>query len=126
MPKPPSVFTIPYSPIDAGRRQFKYDVCFSFASEQRDYVRQVKDELFKAELSVFFDEEEQVKLWGSFLNETFDNVYRKESRFCVIFISAEYAKKMWTNHERRSVRYRFRGQPSGFCGREILVILVHS
>ena len=27
---------------------------------------------------------------------------------------------------RMSVRYRFRGQPSGFCGREILVILVHS
>ena len=85
---------------------FKYDVCFSFASEQREYVRQVKDELFKAEFSVFFDEEEQVELWGSFLNEKLDNIYRKESRFCVIFISAEYAKKMWTNHERRSAQAR--------------------
>jgi hypothetical protein len=64
----------------------------------------VKDELFKAELSVFFDEEEQVELWGSFLNEKLDNIYRKGSRFCVIFISAEYAKKMWTNHERRTSR----------------------
>jgi hypothetical protein len=106
MPKLPSIFTVPYPPIDAERQQFKYDVCFSFASEQRDYVRQVKDELFKAELSVFFDEEEQVELWGSFLNEKLDNIYRKESRFCVIFISAEYAKKMWTNHERRSAQAR--------------------
>ena len=30
------------------------------------------------------------------------------------------------NVRREIVRYRFRGQPSGFCGREILVILVHS
>ena len=88
------------------RQQFKYDVCLSFASEQRDYVRKVKDELVKAGLSHFFDEDAQLEMWGKHLNETLDEIYRKQSRFCVMFISAEYAKKMWTSHERRSAQAR--------------------
>jgi hypothetical protein len=91
---------------DARLQQFKYDVCLSFASEQREYVRQVNNELARAKLNVFFDEEEQVMLWGKHLNETLDEIYRKGSRFCVMFISAEYARKMWTNHERQSAQAR--------------------
>ena len=87
-------------------QQFKYDVCLSFASEQRDYVSKVKDELNKAGLSHFFDEDEQVEMWGKNLNEALDEIYRKTSRFCVMFISTAYAKKMWTIHERRSAQAR--------------------
>ena len=39
-------------------RQVKYDMCFSFASEQRDYVSKVRTELVKAGLNPFFDEGE--------------------------------------------------------------------
>lgn len=100
--------------IEAGsaarREQFKFDVCLSFASEQRQYIREVNDELEKAELRVFFDEKKQVELWGSNLIERLDEVYQKESQFCVIFISADYAKKVWTSHERRSAQARALGQ----------------
>jgi hypothetical protein len=94
---------IPKEPM---RQQFKYDVCLSFASEQRDYVRKVKNELLKAGLTLFFDEDAQLEMWGKPLNETLDYIYRKQSRFCVMFISVEYAEKMWTSHERRSAQAR--------------------
>lgn len=35
-----------------------------------------------------------------------DEVYRKKSGFCVMFISKHYALKAWTNHERASAQAR--------------------
>ena len=43
-----------------------------------------------------------------------DKVYRKDSQFCVMFISDAYAKKMWTNLERRSVQARVLGDRSDY------------
>ena len=43
---------------------FQYDVCLSFAGEDRDYVRQVAAGLDDRQVDVFFDEYEQVNLWG--------------------------------------------------------------
>lgn len=85
-----------------------YDVCLSFAGEQRDYVKLVASELSDAGLKVFYDDDDQVKpmLWGENLGEALDYVYREGSRFCVMFVSAEYATKSWTIHERRSALAR--------------------
>lgn len=85
-----------------------YDVCLSFAGEQRDYVELIATELKRAGLDVFYDEDEDIapKLWGRDLGEYLDYVYRKGSRFCLMFISADYAKKAWTTHERRSALAR--------------------
>jgi hypothetical protein len=38
--------------------------------------------------------------------EFFDEIYRKRSRFCVMFVSRQYAERMWTTHERRSAQAR--------------------
>lgn len=84
----------------------KYDVCLSFAGEQRGYVQLVAQGLKEARLRVFFDEDEATNLWGKDLVEYFDRVYRLESRYCVMFISLEYAAKAWTRHERRSALAR--------------------
>lgn len=35
-----------------------------------------------------------------------DEIYRKRARYCVIFISESYAKKLWTTHELRSAQAR--------------------
>lgn len=80
----------------------RYDVALSFASEQRSYVRRVADFLRAEKTSLFFDEFEQVRLWGKDLVEEFDLVYRKDSRLVVMFISVDYKRKQWTKHERRS------------------------
>jgi hypothetical protein len=89
-------------------RRFKYDVCLSFAGEERAYVREVASRLTAEGFRVFFDEEEneKVRLWGTDLLEELDRVYRLESRYCVMFISRAYAERMWTRHERRSAQAR--------------------
>jgi hypothetical protein len=90
----------------AARRE--YDVCLTFAGEERSYVEMVASGLKAAGLRVFYDQDEDVKvdLWGKDLAEHFDYIYRKASRYCVMFISQAYASKPWTRDERRSALAR--------------------
>lgn len=85
-----------------------FDVCLSFAGEQRDYVERIAVALKSAGLKVFYDQDEDIaaSLWGRDLGEALDYVYRQGSRFCLMFISADYAAKAWTRHERRSALAR--------------------
>jgi hypothetical protein len=45
-------------------------------------------------------------LWGKDLYEHLDYIYGRAARYCVLFISNDYAKKVWTTHERRSAQAR--------------------
>ena len=85
---------------------YSYDVALSFAGEERNYVRAVAKELQLKGIVVFFDEYEQVEMWGKDLYEHLHDVYSSKARFCVIFISEAYARKIWTTHERRSAQER--------------------
>lgn len=86
--------------------EFKYDVCLSFAGEQRDYVAEVAQRLIDAGVRVFYDDAEKIDLWGKDLYVHLDWIYRKAARYCVLFASDDYAKKVWTNHERQSAQAR--------------------
>ena len=83
-----------------------YDVVFSFAGEDRKYVKQVADYLRTKDVKVFYDEYEQAHLWGKDLVEHFELVYRRSGKYCVMFISKNYIKKMWTKPERRAALAR--------------------
>jgi hypothetical protein len=85
---------------------FEYDVCLSFAGEDRAYVENVAGHLTSLGVTVFYDRYEQTALWGKDLYVHLDDVYRKKARYCVVFISEHYGKKLWTNHERRSAQAR--------------------
>jgi hypothetical protein len=85
---------------------FEYDVCLSFAGEQRDYVEMIAAGLKERGLGVFYDADETVNLWGKDLAEHLDYIYRKASRYCVVLVSEAYAAKPWTRHERRSALAR--------------------
>jgi len=85
---------------------FEYDVCLSFASEQRQYVERVANSLKSSQVRVFYDLNEQATLWGKDLYEHLDEIYRKKARYCIIFISQDYVRKVWTNHERKSAQAR--------------------
>jgi hypothetical protein len=87
-------------------RRHEYEVCLSFAGEQRHYVEKVAAGLKKADVAIFYDEFDQVNLWGKNLYEHLDWVYRRSARYCILFASADYARKNWTNHERRSAQAR--------------------
>lgn len=82
--------------------EYKYDVTLSFAGEDRSYVEKVANVLKENAIKVFYDKFEEVDLWGKDLGVHFDYVYRKGSKYCVIFISENYKKKIWTNHEIRT------------------------
>ncbi|HUQ57749.1 toll/interleukin-1 receptor domain-containing protein [Lentzea sp.] len=84
----------------------KYDVCLSFAGENRDYVEEVARHLRDMGLRYFYDNDMQHELWGEELTEYLDVVYRVDSRFCVMFVSEDYVRKIWTIHERRSALSR--------------------
>lgn len=86
--------------------EFQYDVCLSFAGEQRPYVERVAKALRSRGVRVFFDDYEAAHLWGKDLYAHLDEVYGHLGRYCVLFASAEYARKVWTNHERRSAQAR--------------------
>jgi hypothetical protein len=80
----------------------RYEVVLSFAGEQREYVERVAAGLKNSGVSVFYDKYEEPTLWGKELTEHLQAVYGGGARFCVIFISKEYADKIWPTHERRT------------------------
>jgi len=84
----------------------RYDIALSFAGEERDYVRSVANELQSNGIDVFFDEYEQVDMWGKDLYDHLHEVYASKAQYCVIFVSKAYARKTWTTHERRSAQER--------------------
>ena len=87
-------------------RYFEYDVGLSFAGEQRQYVEQVARELNARGVRVFFDDYERDRLWGTDLYAYLTNIYEHMCRFCVIFVSQEYAAKVWPSRERQSAQAR--------------------
>lgn len=86
--------------------EFEYDVALSFAGEDRGFVEIAASRLRELGVRVFYDDYEKVELWGKDLYEHLDYVYQRAARFCVIFVSVNYAKKVWTNHERKSAQAR--------------------
>ena len=81
---------------------FTYDVALSFAGEQRRYVEKVAAALRRRGRQPFYDDYEKAEMWGKDLSEHLDRVYQKDARYCVLFASEAYARKVWTTHERRS------------------------
>lgn len=86
--------------------EYKYEVALSFASEQRDYVERVADQLSLLGVRYFYDNHEKVNLWGKNLLKYLEEVYFKKSRYCVMFISKEYKDKYWTKYESESIEER--------------------
>jgi hypothetical protein len=87
-------------------REFEYDVAVSFAGENRNVVEKFAKLLEARGFKIFYDNWKKAELWGRDLYQHLDEVYSKRARFCVLFISAAYAAKAWTNHELKSAQTR--------------------
>jgi hypothetical protein len=83
---------------------FDYDVALSFAGEDRTYVGDIAARLRELGVRIFYDEYAAAEMWGNDLYGLLDNVYRKRTRFTVMFVSRHYASKPWTQHERQSAQ----------------------
>ena len=86
--------------------QFEYDVALSFSGEDRAEADELAS-LIKAEgVRVFYDNYEKAELWGADLYQHLASVYQDRSRFCVVILSAAYARKLWTRHELQNAQAR--------------------
>ena len=84
----------------------QYDVALSFAGEDRHYAEKLAELLDAGGYSVFYDEFERAQLWGKNLYTYFSSIYKDQARYCVIFLSKYYARKLWANHELQSAQAR--------------------
>ena len=78
--------------------EFEYDVCLSFAGEQRSFVHDVAALRKQKGVRVYFDDYEKPQLWGKDLYALLEAVYQHQARDCNLFASHAYASKVWTNH----------------------------
>jgi len=85
---------------------FEYDVTFSFAEEDRRFVDNVAAILRRKKKEVFYDKYQLIDTWGKNLYTHLDDIYRNKARFCVMFISEHYKRKLWTRHESISAQAR--------------------
>lgn len=70
-----------------------YDLAFSFAGEQREYVEAAKVACEKLGLRVFYDRDMSIQWWGKNVIREQRKVYGSQTRFFVPFISTEYLAK---------------------------------
>jgi hypothetical protein len=83
-----------------------FDVAISFAGTEREHAQKLAELVSSAGFSVFYDEFHREFLWGKDLVITFDEIFRKRTRYCVIFVSKTYKERVWTTHEIRSAQAR--------------------
>ena len=84
----------------------KYDVALSFAGEDRQHAKALADLLKAGGYWFFYDENELAQLWGKNLYDYLSSVYKDRARYCVMFLSQHYERKLWTNHERQLAQAR--------------------
>ncbi len=81
------------------RTRFPWDVAVSFAGEDRKLVEEFRALLNTEGYTVYYDFDEQHKLWGENLRRKLGDVYAHEAQYMVVFLSASYPEKDWTAFE---------------------------
>jgi len=85
---------------------YKYDFGLSFAGEDREHAERLAEILKAEHIRVFYDKDEQAELWGQDLYQKFQQIYGRECRFFIPFISANYISKRWPKHEIKQAQAR--------------------
>lgn len=89
---------------------FRFDVALSFAGEDRSIAERLALLLRGLGIRTFYDAHERADLWGKDLYQHLQEVYRDRARFCVVFVSDAYGKKLWAKHELRQAQARAFGE----------------
>ena len=84
----------------------EYDIVLSFAGEDRQHAKALRDLLEADGYKVFYDENELADLWGKNLYDYLSSVYKDRALYCVMFLSRHYEQKLWTNYERQMAQAR--------------------
>lgn len=87
-------------------KQPTYDVAISFAGEDRLLAEKIASGLVTRGINVFYDKYEESNLWGKDLYVHLTQIYRDDSKYCLMLISKFYVTKQWTSHERKAAQAR--------------------
>ncbi len=79
-----------------------YDVAFSFAGENRNFVEIIRNALLSKNLKIFYDNSSTSELWGEDLSITLPDHYNS-SKLVILFVDKYYLQKMWTIFERQTI-----------------------
>jgi len=90
----------------AGKHSMEYDFTLSFAGEDRAYADALAKILNMRGARVFYDKYEEADLLGKDLYQHLQFIYRDSAKFCVIFLSKDYERKLWTQHELKQAQAR--------------------
>jgi hypothetical protein len=101
-PQRPAANTVATMGSSKGGVPSNFDVAISVAGADKQHALHLAEQLRAAGYYEFYPE----YLWGKNLAITFDEIFRKRSRYCVMFISKEYRDRVWTSHEMRSAQAR--------------------
>lgn len=82
-------------------RTYEFDVAFSYASRDREYVDRVARFLQLNAVQVYYDVFDRNRALGEELYDYLFEIYYNKARFCVMFISGHYADSVWASHERQ-------------------------
>lgn len=77
----------------------KYDIAFSFASEQKKIVEEFKAELQLLGLKVFVDDDHPELFVFNYVPDVLKQIYDDENTAMLIFLSKDYAKKEFPLYE---------------------------
>jgi hypothetical protein len=64
-------------------------------------VNKVAELLDARGVRMFYAPFEEPELWGKSLSKRLDAIYRNHGRHCLMFVSKNYARKVWPNYERK-------------------------
>ena len=88
------------------RNLYKHEVVISYCSDDRAKVEPIVRLLKEKMNGVFYDVDEQADLVGNNLEKKLPEVYNNESRYCVMFVSKEYNKRVWPMLESKTALAR--------------------
>ena len=84
----------------------QYEVAQSFAGAQRGYVEQVAGFLHAKGVAVFYDQFEEVSLWGMDGAEILHEIYSEGASYVVMFVSEDYVARDRPRLEKRAALSR--------------------
>ncbi len=82
---------------------YNYDVAFSFAQKDESLALSIYM-LLKDRIRCFIYSEEQKKLAGTDGEKTFNDVFSREARIIVIFLSSDWGNTKWTRIEETAIK----------------------
>ena len=88
-----------YFQITREKRMDKYDIAFSYASEQREIIKKFEKKLMELGLKVFIDIEHPELFVFKHVPDILKKIYEDSEIVMLIFLSKDYVNKDFTKYE---------------------------